>query len=208
MTLFPENKFALSLHSSSPQLGLSLTNFDDIWRTQTWDLERELSNLLHSKLLEFIPPQTWQDLCFLAVDRGPGSFTSTRIAMVTARTLAQQLEIPLFAFSSLEALAWSRRKQERSLSLFATQMNATQGKLYGAVYQALDDRSPLIPLIPDALFTPEAWQSLLSQLPQAYALIEAPRQLGNMAIAILELAYLQWQHGDRPSWSAALPFYG
>lgn len=224
MTAFPAHQFALALHSSSPQLGLSLTNFNAIWRSQTWDLEREISNLLHVKLQEFIHPQTWQDLAFLAIAQGPGSFTSTRIGMVTARTLAQQFKIPLFTLSSLEAWVWSRRKIQHktlgkiqdtiqdtinpSVSLFATQMSATQGKIYGAVYQYLDDRSPLISLVPDAIFTPEAWQATLQEFSPDVVLIEAPRQQGEMAIAVLELAYLQWQKGERPSWSAALPFYG
>lgn len=208
MTLFPPNHFALSLHSSSPQLGLGLTNFDAIWRSQTWELDREISNVLHSKLLEFISPQTWQELAFLVVDQGPGSFTSTRLGMVTARTLAQQFELPLFALSSLEAWVWSQRQRKPEVFLFATQMNATQGKLYGAVYQFVNDNSPLIAWVPDALFSPEDWQTILGGLPSGYVLIEAPRLMGEIVIALLELAYLQWQKGDRPHWSQALPFYG
>jgi tRNA threonylcarbamoyl adenosine modification protein YeaZ len=166
-------------------------------------------------LQEFLCPQTWQDLAFLGVDKGPGSFTSTRLGMVTTRTLAQQLEIPLFALSSLEALAWSRHKRLNNLnnplnpaqSLYALQMNATQGKIYGAVYQYLDDRSPLIPLVPDALFALDSWKAILQELPSEPILIEAPKKMGEIAIPLLELAYLHWEKGDRPHWSVALPFY-
>jgi tRNA threonylcarbamoyl adenosine modification protein YeaZ len=211
MTLLPVDKFALALHSSSPQLGLALTNYANICRNQTWNLDRALSSTLHTLLQEFLCPQTWQDLAFLGVDKGPGSFTSTRLGMVTARTLAQQLEIPLFALSSLEALAWSRSKllkRHPSQVIYALQMNATQGKIYGAVYQYLDDRSPLITLVPDTIFTLDSWKVTLQELPSNPILVETPEKMGEIAISLLELAYLHWQKGDRPHWSVALPFYG
>ncbi len=101
-------KYGFALHSSSAQLGLALSNFADESRHQTWDLGRDLSSHLHQYLAEFLMPQSWADLAFIAVAKGPGSFTSTRIGVVTARTLAQQLDIPLFAISTLAAVAWSR----------------------------------------------------------------------------------------------------
>ncbi|NET59757.1 MAG: tRNA (adenosine(37)-N6)-threonylcarbamoyltransferase complex dimerization subunit type 1 TsaB [Symploca sp. SIO2E6] len=100
------NNHGLAFHTTSPQLGLAISNFAEDSRCQTWNLGRDLSTYLHQHLTEFIQPQTWKDLGFIAVAKGPGSFTSTRIGMVTARTLAQQLELPLFAISTLEAIAW------------------------------------------------------------------------------------------------------
>jgi tRNA threonylcarbamoyladenosine biosynthesis protein TsaB len=45
------------------------------------------------------------DLSSVVVGAGPGSFTGLRIAAATAKGIAQALEIPLFAFSSLLATA-------------------------------------------------------------------------------------------------------
>lgn len=119
----------LALHTSSPALGLSLGVVDGAGalalRSQTWNFGRDLSAHLHPTLMDFVQPYTWADLDFLAVACGPGGFTGTRIGVVAARTLAQQLNIPLFAVSSLAALAqWtvetspsrSQRQPRRSRS--------------------------------------------------------------------------------------------
>ncbi|WP_293146357.1 tRNA (adenosine(37)-N6)-threonylcarbamoyltransferase complex dimerization subunit type 1 TsaB [Microcoleus sp. bin48.metabat.b7b8b9.023] len=99
-------KYGLALHTSTPELGLAISNFSGDYRCQTWNLGRSLATDLHQHLVEFITPQTWADLAFIAVAKGPGGFTGTRMGMVTARTLAQQLNIPVFTISTLAAVAW------------------------------------------------------------------------------------------------------
>ncbi|HAG84294.1 MAG TPA: tRNA (adenosine(37)-N6)-threonylcarbamoyltransferase complex dimerization subunit type 1 TsaB, partial [Cyanobacteria bacterium UBA12227] len=106
MPSFDSKQYGLALHTTSPQLGLAISNFVDDSRYSIWDLGRDLSTHLHQHLTEFLMPQTWADLAFIAVAKGPGSFTGTRIGIVTARTLAQQLDIPLFGISTLAAVAW------------------------------------------------------------------------------------------------------
>ncbi|HEY9598211.1 MAG TPA: tRNA (adenosine(37)-N6)-threonylcarbamoyltransferase complex dimerization subunit type 1 TsaB [Cyanophyceae cyanobacterium] len=103
--------YGLALHTTTPQLGLAIANFSGNTRAVTWDLGRDLSTHLHQQLAEFLKPQTWADLAFIAVAKGPGGFTGTRIGVVTARTLAQQLNIPLFGVSTLAAVAWSHLRQ-------------------------------------------------------------------------------------------------
>ena len=63
-------KYGLALHTSSPALGLAISSNADDVRCQTWDLGRETSNYLHPYLLEFLSPQTWQDLGWIAVANG------------------------------------------------------------------------------------------------------------------------------------------
>jgi tRNA threonylcarbamoyl adenosine modification protein YeaZ len=200
--------YALALHTSSAQLGLSLSNFLDENRTQTWDLDRELSTYLHQYLVEFLKPLTWNNLAFLAVAKGPGSFTSTRIGVVTARTLAQQLDIPLFAISSLAAIAWSQGDRITGDKKIAVQMEATRGQVYAGIYQISAQNSQLITYLPDMAIAKEAWQQSLEQLATPYELITAPTHLGVTANSLLELAQQEWQAGKRPSWVDVLPFYG
>ena len=211
MQHFDSNKYALALHTTSSQLGLAVSNFAGDIRSSTWDLGRDLSSHLHQHLAEFLTPQRWADLAFIAVAKGPGSFTSTRIGIVTARTLAQQLDIPLFAISTLAAVAWSQRL-ERAENLdknaIALQMNAHRGELFVAIYQASSTGVGLTSLLSDTVMTQEDWKQALESLETPYQLIDVPAELGTSVTSVLSLAYLDWQQGKCPHWSEALPFYG
>ena len=205
------NKYGLALHTSSPELGLALNNFAGDSRSSVWDLGQR-STHLHHYLAEFIQPQTWADLAFIAVAKGPGGFTGTRIGVVTARTLGQQLGIPVFAISTLAAVTWSQIPPNRPYKggdqVIAVQMPAQRGEVFGAIYQPTPDASELKVLLPDTVMTPEAWQEKLATWNTDYQVIEAKSGLAATVTSVLQLAHLDWQRGQRPNWSEALPFYG
>lgn len=200
-------EYGLGIHSSSPELGIIISNLTDDTRCQTWNLGHDLSTHLHQYLAGFIQPQTWSDLAFIAVAKGPGSFTGMRIGVVTARTLAQQLEIPLFAISTLAAIAWSHHTEDRQEAI-AVQMPASRGEVFGAVYQKSVNYLKQVELLPDTVMKPEVWQQTLANLTYPYKLIEVSGNMGASVSHLLELAYLDWKQGLRPHWSEALPFYG
>jgi len=202
------NKYALALHTTTPELGLAISNFAGETRSQIWTLGRDLSSLVHQYLIEFIKPQTWADLSFIAVAKGPGGFTGTRIGVVTARTLGQQLDIPVFAISTLAAVAWSEAGKSQKSKTIAVEMPAQRGQLFAAIYQFEPDVSKLKVCLPDKVFTPEAWQETLANWNTNYQLIQAKSGLAATVTSILELANLDWQEGKFPNWSEALPYYG
>ncbi|MBS9391045.1 MAG: tRNA (adenosine(37)-N6)-threonylcarbamoyltransferase complex dimerization subunit type 1 TsaB [Dolichospermum sp. WA123] len=207
------NKYALALHTTTPELGLAISNFTDYPQSQVWNLGRDLSSHIHKYLIEVIKPRTWADLKFIAVAQGPGGFTGTRIGVVTARTLAQQLNIPVFTVSTLAALAWQAHKAQKNCQqpIIAVEMPAQRGQVFGAVYQPNPDNSGITALLSDTVFNPAAWQETLavqSSEHTSYQLISATSQLAATVNSILELAYLDWQQGKNPHWSEALPYYG
>jgi tRNA threonylcarbamoyl adenosine modification protein YeaZ len=230
MTAISAPTYGLALHTTTPELAFAVSNFAGDARSHVWDLGRGVSNLLHEYLAEFIHPQTWQDLAFIAVAKGPGGFTGTRIGVVTARTLAQQLDIPLFAVSTLAAVVWLEKIRLDSLGIavpdcFAVQMPAQRGQVFTGIYQFHSASNPhnssadpqdqnpqlehfLACVQGDRASTPEQWQQLLDQLQTPYHLVTAPENLGKSVNGILDLAYHDWQFGKRPDWHEALPFYG
>ncbi len=208
MTSFIASLYGLGLHTTSSQLGLSLSNFFTETYTKTWDLDRQLSNYLHQYLQEFIQPKTWQNFNFIAVAKGPGSFTSNRIGMVAARTLAQQLNIPLFGISSLAAFAWFYNLNYENNEPILVQMKATRGQLFGAIYCKNKQGNGLDIILNDTVMMPEEWEKTLQGLNLSCQPLITPSKLGMTASSVLELAYYQWQQGKRPHWSEITPFYG
>jgi tRNA threonylcarbamoyl adenosine modification protein YeaZ len=214
------------LHTTTPELGLAISNFTDHPQSQVWNLGRDLSSHIHQYLLETIKPRTWTDIEFIAVAKGPGGFTGTRIGVVTARTLAQQLKIPVFTISTLAAVAWqeytlynhsiaTEKTDNTSLMpkncqypVIAVEMPAQRGQVFGAIYQPTPDDFGITALLPDTVFTPTAWQETLANWHTSYQLISATSHLAATVNSILNLAYLDWQQGKNPHWSQALPYYG
>ncbi|MEO1144984.1 MAG: tRNA (adenosine(37)-N6)-threonylcarbamoyltransferase complex dimerization subunit type 1 TsaB [Cyanobacteria bacterium J06638_22] len=205
-----EPTYALALHTSGTHLGLALSNFDNDERQQVWELGRDLATYLYLFLQEFLRPQHWQDLQFLAVAVGPGGFTGTRIGVVTARTLAQQLEIPLYGVSTLAAIAYHKYRSypehRTPLPDLAIALPAQRGQLHTALYRQTSPN--LEAILPDEVRSPEEWAKILTTYETPYETIEANNSLGEMAIDLLHLAHIRWQQGDRPDWSTVVPYYG
>lgn len=223
------NKYGLALHTTSPQLGIVLDNFQGASQSQVWDLGHEMGNQLHLKMMEIMGTRTWQDLSFLAVAIGPGSFTGTRLGVVTARTLAQQLDLPLIGISSFAAFAWWWF-YEHTLEfgqILALHTPAQRDQLFVGIYQLTNSpENPLKTLLPDTVMTPPEWQEKLQSLDLSnlestqpvispVISLEVPQNLGMTAPSLLDLAYKQGcfkgaatlTEGDFP-WSLVLPFYG
>ncbi|KEF42473.1 MAG: glycoprotease [Cyanobium sp. CACIAM 14] len=97
----------LALHSSSDSLGVGLQRLGaaEPERLACFPLGRSLSNGLFESIEAVLPASAWPDLGRLAVATGPGGFTGTRLTVVLARTLAQQLEVPLDGVSSFLLMA-------------------------------------------------------------------------------------------------------
>ncbi|MEB3219718.1 MAG: tRNA (adenosine(37)-N6)-threonylcarbamoyltransferase complex dimerization subunit type 1 TsaB [Nostocales cyanobacterium 94392] len=201
-------KYGLALHTTTPELGLSISNCAEDNRNGVFKLDRNISNLMHEYLIEFIKPQTWADMEFVAVAKGPGGFTGTRIGVVTARTLGQQLNIPVFAVSTLAAFAWQNRLNHNHDIAIAIQMPAQRGMIFAAIYRVTENGCGLTAVMPDMIITPQAWQEKLADWSGNYQLVEANSGLAATVNSMLQLAYLDFQQGKRPDWTEALPFYG
>ncbi|MBI4532452.1 MAG: tRNA (adenosine(37)-N6)-threonylcarbamoyltransferase complex dimerization subunit type 1 TsaB [Candidatus Melainabacteria bacterium] len=88
-------------------------------------------------------------LSALVVGLGPGSFTGLRIGVVTARTLAQALNLPVLGISTLECLAWAAQPP---VGLIVSQ---SQGHFFVAAYCDMDSLPVVSPVYLNAAKTRE-----------------------------------------------------
>jgi len=80
---------------------------------------------------------TFSQLDLVAVGLGPGSFTSLRIGLATAKGVALAHGLPLVGVSSLAAMAWQMGKVVKGL--MCPVLDARRGDLYAAIYRAADE---------------------------------------------------------------------
>ncbi|MGB3669735.1 MAG: tRNA (adenosine(37)-N6)-threonylcarbamoyltransferase complex dimerization subunit type 1 TsaB [Phormidesmis sp.] len=217
----------LAIHTSSPQLGLMLQGTDEmgkaISRYQVWDLGRDVSSHLHVKLMEFMGGTRWQELSFVAVAKGPGGFTGTRVGVVMARTLAQQLQVPLLGVSSLAAIgitqvSASLHARQRSIEHttepttskdVAIAMMAKREAVFGAIYRSANDGDFTAVRLDEAMPI-DRWAAVLAQWNQPFVevTISANEGVAKSVQGVMEIAIARYQKGDRPDWSTVMPFYG
>ena len=99
--------------------------------------------------------------CFAAAS-GPGSFTGVRVGLAAIKGLAEALDKPAVAISSLQALA-----SFGTAPLRAAILDARRGEIYGAVY---DDLARLV--LPEVVTTIATW---LPALPPAVEFVALER---------------------------------
>ncbi|HEY6036417.1 MAG TPA: tRNA (adenosine(37)-N6)-threonylcarbamoyltransferase complex dimerization subunit type 1 TsaB, partial [Kofleriaceae bacterium] len=74
---------------------------------------------------------------------GPGSFTGLRIGMATAKGIAFAAKCPLWAVSSLAALAHDELLT-RELATVVAVLDARKGEIYTGTYRREDDKTVLL----------------------------------------------------------------
>lgn len=185
----------LALHTAGATVGLAVGVVGEPYRVEQhtwgWDTNRQF----HQQLAQVMQPYRWADVGLLAVTCGPGSFTTLRLGLVTARILAQELAIPLFALSTLgvASLAWSEP--------VAVSWPAGTDLLYGAIYHQGNVRQP------DQVFSLPEWHNVVNNWPEPLRIL-ADIHTQAPADCLLRWAEQRWLDGERPHWSSAQPFYG
>ena len=136
----------MALHSSSETFGVAVQDPllpQEGPRVAVFDAGRALSNTLIGRVAALLPQERWSNLEGLAVATGPGGFTGTRLSVVMARTLAQQLNCRLIGVSSYALMAARLVEQlppEQRRSPFWIQRELPRRGWVAGCYQRVDNR--------------------------------------------------------------------
>lgn len=97
--------YSLIIETSTEQSGIALAHNGSLFLERRFPLGLSSSRSLMPELVEMCHEANWrvQQLSYIAVGNGPGSYTGIRVGAIVAKTLAYAISCPLVAFSSLEA---------------------------------------------------------------------------------------------------------
>ncbi|MBC7880475.1 MAG: tRNA (adenosine(37)-N6)-threonylcarbamoyltransferase complex dimerization subunit type 1 TsaB [Anaerolineae bacterium] len=193
--------FGFGLHTSTDVLGLGLQDGDALI-VGTWPEGRKLAETLHSRIQEILAGHPWSELGWVAVCLGPGSFTGTRIGVITVRTIAQALNIPTIGISALAAIAEASQIEGD----IAVSLDARRGDRFAALFRR--DPENLFVLRTDILVEAPQWADWLATLPEATTHIDGDSISPLPIAALMTLANRQFEQNQTQPWQTLEPFYG
>jgi tRNA threonylcarbamoyl adenosine modification protein YeaZ len=137
----------LFINTVDPQNKIFLVRNGKILGQSTWKAHQNEANKLLpalQKLLQTVKKK-WTDLTHILVVQGPGKFTSTRIGITVANTLAHELKIPVRGIDRLEMIM--RRLYEKNKKIFPLNVyiESERGDFFIAHYK--DVHQTLVKLI-------------------------------------------------------------
>ena len=102
-----QNYNTLVLHSTDNSFGFGYREKKNIESDKlfTKQLNNDLCNNLIIEFNKFISKDTLQKVNKISVSTGPANFNASRLIVVLARTISQQINCPLDSFSSFEIMA-------------------------------------------------------------------------------------------------------
>ncbi len=153
----------LAIDSSSVVAGVAILDADRLLYEEVQHHEKNHSVILMPMVEQALDScqLTLKQIDLFAVSGGPGSFTGLRIGISTVKGLAQAVEKPAAAVSTLDALAYNVTGPEDAL--VCPVMDARRDQVYTCLYRR--EGSRYVPLMPYSALPVEqlADQLILSQ---------------------------------------------
>ena len=102
-----ENYSTLVIHSTDNSFGFGYRTNNTLESDELFikKFDNDLCNNLINDLNKFISKENLQKIKKLSVSIGPANFNASRLVVVLARTISQQINCPLDRFSSFEIMA-------------------------------------------------------------------------------------------------------
>lgn len=202
----PPTGWLLALHSSSAELGVGVRRLDGggCDRIASFPLGRDLSTQLLSCVEQLLPAAHWPELARLAVATGPGGFTGTRLTVVMARTLAQQLQLPLDGVGSFLLVARRLGLSEPTWLVQELPRRGLVAGLYGPGPGSAEGQGgAVVELQAPRLHADEASLAAIHPAARQPAEVEVAADVA----ALLAIAQQAHQGGQPAPWQPVLPLY-
>ena len=203
-------RFLLALHSCTENLGIGLTDLNDqnpIFKKSTIKIGKDLSNYLFRSIEEIFPSVSWNQIAMLTVATGPGGYTGTRLTIVFARTIAQQLQCQVEGVSSFKLMAYRLLSQlnenEVEKSFWIKQSLKHRGIIAGR-YKLIKNIEKPGMIISKELEKPH----LIDPKTKLYPAIDASEDVSEDIERLLKIGVDSYKKkNNKSNWKEVLPIY-
>ena len=99
-----QNYSSLVIHSTDNSFGFGYRKYNNLETDELFikKFDNDLCNNLIEDFNKFISKENLQKVNKISVSIGPANFNASRLIVVLARTISQQINCPLDSFSSLK----------------------------------------------------------------------------------------------------------
>jgi tRNA threonylcarbamoyladenosine biosynthesis protein TsaB len=166
---------------------------------------------------------SWNELSAIAVTNGPGSYTGLRLGLITAKTIAQALNLPLYTFNTLDILAYNAYGTSAQI---IPMLDARKREIFSAVYSFKPSKTDSLGTIERisnySAYSPEDLVDFLKSMDQVILLGNALKAYAGQFKGFKALPPFKWypktswmtmlasqlyHKGIKPHWSEAQAFY-
>ena len=203
-----ENYPILVIHSTDNSFGFGYRKNNTLESDKLFikKFDNDLCNNLINDLNKFISKENLQKIKKLSVSIGPANFNASRLVVVLARTISQQINCPLDSFSSFEIIAKRIASKNNILinkeSFWIYKKLKRKGFIAGK-YEILNNKQKNEDLIVRELMIPKVIKEFNSQ----ELFFEAEYAEKEDLIELLDLSNKNLFYRNQNSWQKVLPLY-
>jgi len=203
-----ENYSTLVIHSTDNSFGFGFRKNNNHESDEFFikKFDNDLCNNLINDLNKFISKENLQKINKLSVSIGPANFNASRLIVVLARTISQQINCPLYSFSSFEIMAKRIASQNnifKNKKSFWIYKNLKREGFIAGKYEILGNEKNSSDLIIRETILPKVVKKLDSKELSFEATYEDKKDLKEL----LDLSNKNFFNTNLKSWKKVLPLY-
>ena len=203
-----ENYPTLVIHSTDNSFGFGYRKNNTLESDELFikKFDNDLCNNLINDLNKFISKENLQKINKLSVSIGPANFNASRLIVVLARTISQQINCPLDSFSSFEIMA-KRIASKNNIftnkqSFWIYKKLKRKGFIAGKYEICLNEKNPS-DLVIQEIILPKVVKELESKEICFEAIYDDKKDLKEL----LNLSNKNLLNTNLDSWQKVLPLY-
>ena len=203
-----QNYSSLVIHSTDNSFGFGYRKYNNLEADELFikKFDNDLCNNLIEELNKFISKENLQKVNKISVSIGPANFNASRLIVVLARTISQQINCPLDSFSSFEIMAKRIASKNnifnKKQSFWIYKKLKRKGFIAGK-YEICDDEKKNSDLVIRETVIPK----VIKEFESKELFFEANYEDKKDLTELLDLSNRNFLNSNLDSWQTVLPLY-